>query len=103
VATTARDSSPTSMLIVRPLAFSSMRVLMYAPSYSRATLTGMRSGELTGALGASGLERRVLTVGRAKTSAGTGRQIPMNNDLFLLLTALAEWSTERFGETRPEY
>ena len=93
------------MLIVRPLAFSSMRVLMYAAIIFRALLlTGMRSGELTGAAwGQVDLERRVLTVGRAKTSAGTGRQIPMNNDLFLLLTALAEWSTERFGETRPEY
>jgi integrase len=44
-------------------------------------LTGMRSGELTGATwGQVDFERRVLTVGRAKTSAGTGRQIPMNND-----------------------
>jgi len=42
-------------------------------------------------------------VGRAKTSAGTGRQIPMNNDLFLLLTLHAEWFTGKFGETRPEY
>jgi integrase len=67
-------------------------------------LTGMRSGELTGATwGQVDLERRVLTVGRAKTSSGTGRQIPMNNDLFLLLTAHAEWFTKRFGETRPEY
>jgi integrase len=67
-------------------------------------LTGMRSGELTGATwGQVDLERRVLTVGRAKTSAGTGRQIPMNNDLFLLLTAHAEWFTGKFGETRPEY
>ena len=67
-------------------------------------LTGMRSGELTGATwGQVDLGRRVLTVGRAKTSSGTGRQIPMNNDLFLLLTAHAEWFTKRFGETRPEY
>jgi integrase len=66
-------------------------------------LTGMRSGELTGATwGQVDLERRVLTVGRAKTAAGTGRQIPMNNDLFLLLTAHAEWFTGRFGATRPE-
>jgi integrase len=67
-------------------------------------LTGMRSGELTGATwGQIDLERRVLTVGRAKTSSGTGRQIPMNNDLYLLLKAHAEWFTQRFGETRPEY
>lgn len=67
-------------------------------------LTGMRSGELTGATwGQVDLERRVLTVGRAKTSSGTGRQIPMNGDLFQLLTARADWFTSRFGETRPDY
>jgi len=67
-------------------------------------LTGMRSGELTGATwGQVDLGRRVFTVGRAKTSSGTGRQIPMNNDLFLLLTAHAEWFTGRFGEARPEH
>jgi integrase len=66
-------------------------------------LTGMRSGELTGATwGQVDLDRRVLTVGRAKTSSGTGRQIPMNGDLFALLSARAAWFTNRFGETRPE-
>jgi integrase len=67
-------------------------------------LTGMRSGELSGAAwGQVDFERRVLTVGRAKTSRGTGRQIPMNNDLFVLLSAHAAWFTKKFGETRPEY
>jgi integrase len=67
-------------------------------------LTGMRSGELTGATwGQVDFERRVLTVGRAKTSSGTGREIPMNNDLFVLLAAHAEWFTGKFGETRPEH
>jgi integrase len=67
-------------------------------------LTGMRSGELTGAAwGQVDFERRVLTVGRAKTSCGTGRQIPMNNDLFLLLSAHAAWFTAKFGAARPEY
>jgi integrase len=67
-------------------------------------LAGMRSRERTGATwGQVDLERRVLTVGRAKTSSGTGRQIPMNNGLFLLLSAHAAWFTKKFGETRPEY
>ena len=67
-------------------------------------LTGMRSGELTGAAwGQVDFQRRVLTVGRAKTSCGTGRQIPMNNDLFLLLSAHAAWFTEKFGAARPEH
>jgi integrase len=67
-------------------------------------LTGMRSGELSSAAwGQVDFERRVLTVGRAKTSSGTGRQIPMNNDLFLLLSAHAAWFTEKFGAARPEH
>jgi integrase len=67
-------------------------------------LTGMRSGELTSAAwGQVDFQRRVLTVGRAKTSSGTGRMIPMNNDLFVLLSAHAAWFTEKFGETRPEH
>jgi integrase len=67
-------------------------------------LTAMRSGELTSAAwGQVDFERRVLTVGRAKTSSGTGRQIPMNDDLFVLLSAHAAWFTNKFGETRPEF
>jgi integrase len=67
-------------------------------------LTGMRSGELVGATwGQVDFQRRVMTVGRAKTSSGTGREIPMNNDLFVLLAAHAEWFTRKFGETRPEH
>ena len=67
-------------------------------------LTGMRSGELTGATwGQVDFERSIFTVGRAKTSCGTGRQIPMNGDLYALLSAHAAWFTKRFGEMRPEY
>jgi len=67
-------------------------------------LTGMRSGELTGATWEQvDFQRRVFTVGRAKTSCGTGREVPMNNDLFLLLKGHAEWFTHKFGKARPEY
>ena len=67
-------------------------------------LTGMRSGELTGATwGQVDFEKRTLTVGRAKTSAGTGRQIPMNDDLFALLSKHAAWFTHKFGQTKPEH
>lgn len=67
-------------------------------------LTGMRSGELTGAAwGQVDFESRALTVGRAKTSAGTGRQIPMNGDLFNLLSMHAAWFTEKFGAMQPEH
>ena len=46
---------------------------------------------------------KVIAVGRAKTSSGAGRQIPINNDLFVALSAHADWFTARFGETKPEY
>ena len=67
-----------------------------------ALLTGLRSGEIKGLTwGQIDLEARVLTVGEAKTKAGTGRQIPMNRDLFEVLTDHADWFTARFGEARP--
>ncbi len=69
-----------------------------------ALLTGMRSGEITSLTwGQVDFARRTLTVGRAKTASGTGRQIPMNAQLLADLSAHAEWFTNRFGETRREY
>jgi len=69
-----------------------------------ALLTGMRCGEITSLTwGQVDFNSRVVTVGRAKTSSGTGRQIPMNSELFGVLGAHADWFTNRFGCTRPEY
>ena len=69
-----------------------------------ALLTGMRSGEIAGlSWGQIDFLRRVVTVGRAKSAAGTGRQIPMNQNLFDVLTAHAEWFTKRFGDTQPRH
>ena len=45
----------------------------------------------------------MITVGKAKTSSGTGRQIPMNVELFEVLRAHAAWFVQRFNELRPEY
>jgi integrase len=67
-------------------------------------LTAMRCGELTGMRWAQvDFAERVMTVGNAKTDAGTGRQIPMNQELFDVLTDHARWFTERFGQTLPEH
>ena len=67
-------------------------------------LTGMRCGELTGMTwGQVDLVNRVMTVGKAKTNAGTGRQIPMNGELLDVMKVHAQWFTKRFGETRPEH
>ena len=66
-------------------------------------LTAMRCGELTEYAWAQvDFENRVMTVGKAKTDAGTGRQIPMNAELLEVMKDHACWFTERFGETRPE-
>ena len=50
-------------------------------------------------VGVLALGRQLLTVGRAKTSSGTGREIPINRELLPILAAHAEWFTNRFGST----
>jgi integrase len=67
-----------------------------------ALLTGMHSGEITALMwNQIDFEQRVVTVGKAKTSSGTGRQLPMNAELFDVLCAHAQWFAARFGNTEP--
>ncbi|HEY6347222.1 MAG TPA: site-specific integrase [Bryobacteraceae bacterium] len=67
-------------------------------------LTGLRSGEALGLRWSQvNLFDLVITVGRAKTSSGTGRQIPINNELADVLAGHRGWFVERFGEPRPEH
>lgn len=67
-------------------------------------LTAMRCGELSALTWRQiSFENRTLTVGRAKTSSGTGRVIPLNNELFLLLKHHADWFESKFGECLPDY
>lgn len=64
----------------------------------------MRSGEITSLTwGQIDFMQRVVTVGRTKTSSGTGRQIPMNAELFGVLTLHAAWFTNRFAETNSAF
>jgi integrase len=80
-------------------AASSKRWRMGATIIRGLLLTGMRSGEFTGlSWGQVDMGGRVITVGRAKTAAGTGRQIPMNEDLFNLLAEHAAWFEGKFGK-----
>jgi integrase len=66
-------------------------------------LTGMRAGEaLSLSWGQVDLMGKAVTVGRAKTSNGTGRVIPINDDLAAILAAHRAWFVERFGEPKPE-
>src|SRR5215469_6907938 len=67
-------------------------------------LTGLRSGEaLSLRWRQVNLFERTITVGRAKTSSGTGRVIPINDDLAKLLASHRAWFVERFGEPEPEH
>jgi len=62
-------------------------------------LTGMRAGEaLSLTWGQVDLMDRAVRVGRAKTSNGTGRTIPINDDLAAILAAHRSWFVARFGE-----
>ena len=55
-------------------------------------LTGMRAGEaLSLTWGQVDLMGKTLTVGRAKTANGTGRIIPINDDLASILAAHRAW------------
>jgi integrase len=69
-----------------------------------ALLTGMRSGEILELCWRQiDFRERVISVGRAKTSSGTGRRIPMNAEVQQLLIRHAEWFTEKFGQTRDTF
>src|SRR5208337_4764969 len=66
-------------------------------------LTGFRTGEALGLRWKQvNLFDRTITVGRAKTSSGTGRVIPINDDLATTLASHRAWFDERFGEPQPE-
>jgi integrase len=69
-----------------------------------ALLTGMRCSEILGLRwGQVDFQERVISVGRAKTSSGTGRQIPMNGELYELLAYHAKWFTNNFGEAEATF
>ena len=42
-------------------------------------------------------------MGKSKTTAGTGRVIPLNDTVLVALEAHAAWYIRRFGECRPEW
>jgi integrase len=66
-------------------------------------LTGMRSGEAMSLRWSQvDLFGRMISVGRAKTSNGTGRLIPINDELAHVLAAHREWFESHFGEPKPD-
>jgi integrase len=70
-----------------------------------ALLTGMRSGEIRALrVGQLDWKARTLRVGKAKSRAGTGREIPMNEDLANTLTAQVTWLKKCFdAEPRTDW
>ncbi|MCX6590788.1 MAG: site-specific integrase [Acidobacteria bacterium] len=67
-----------------------------------ALATGMRRGEILGLTwGQVDLEGSVLTVGRAKTVAGTGRRVPINSNLLEVLRMHREWYEKRMHPIQP--
>lgn len=67
-------------------------------------LTGMRAGEATSLHWSQvDLMAKTITVGRAKTSSGTGRVIPFNDELAHVFAMHRAWFVEHFGEPEPEH
>jgi integrase len=67
-------------------------------------LTGMRKDEaFTLQWRQIDLLNTHLTVGRAKTSSGTGRVIPINEELLPILKSHRQWFVENFGNPRPDH
>jgi integrase len=67
-------------------------------------LTGMRSGEAMGLQwGQVDLMAGAITIGRAKTSNGTGRVIPINGDLAHILASHRAWFIDHFGEPESDH
>jgi integrase len=69
-----------------------------------AQSAGMRDKEIR-TLQWSGFDlmKRIVTVGESKTDAGTGRTIPMNEDLFAAAVEYSKWYVERFKATQPDW
>jgi integrase len=69
-----------------------------------ALLTGMRFGEIRNLQWSQiDLDKRTLTVGRAKTAAGSGRAIPMSVDLYSTFATHAGWLSQKLGPLQQDW
>jgi integrase len=74
------------------------------PALVLALNAGMRDAEIRSLTWEQiDLKKRVLTVGRAKTEAGEGRTIPLNESIHEALSEHAAWFVRRFKATRPAW
>jgi integrase len=66
--------------------------------------TALRHSELTGLTwGQVDFFKQMLTVGKSKTDAGTGRTIPMNSDLVRALAGYKSWYEANVAKAVPEH
>jgi len=74
------------------------------PALVLALNCGMRDAEIRGLTWSQiDWEKKILTVGRSETDAGTGRTIPLNGTLLDALVDHTRWYSMRFGDTKPEW
>jgi integrase len=74
------------------------------PALVLALNCGMRDAEIRNLTWSQiSFEKRFLTVGKAKTAAGTGRTIPLNEAVIVALAEHARWHIQHFGETKPDW
>lgn len=74
------------------------------PALVLALNCGMRDAEIRNLTWSQiDLLKEILTVGKSKTDAGTGRTIPLNETLRATLVDHAIWYEARFGQIRPDW
>jgi integrase len=74
------------------------------PALVLALNCGMRDAEIKNLTWSQiDFGKRILTVGKSKTDAGTGRTIPLNGTVLDALIDHTFWYTKRFGEAQPEW
>ena len=74
------------------------------PALVIALNCGMRDAEVRNLTWAQiNFDKQILTVGKSKTDAGTGRTIPLNSTLLEALNDHRQWYAGRFGEPKPEW
>lgn len=73
-------------------------------AYMLARNGGFRDTEIkTLTWGQFNLEKRTVQVGKAKSTAGEGRIVPLNDEVFAALLLHRVWYVKRFGEVRAEW
>jgi integrase len=74
------------------------------PAYMLARNGGLRDNEIkTVTWEQFDFNKRTVQVGKAKTEAGRGRIVPLNDEVYEPMVAHRAWYIKRFSEARPEW